>query len=254
MFKKKITQCIIILILTIFIFIGMSFKVSKMTPYVNLININIIMLIISSNIFLLFIYFNNRILKGLVDLISFSAISYLSLCIIFGFIVIPSNVSQSSMYPTLENNDQVLVYHLNYIPKSNDVVVIKVSDQNYPNIPKNNDLETSNFLDSFYVKRIYGIPGDEVSFTKSDESSNIFKLFINGVEVLSPLSSPYFINLSQKKLLESQLINNLIPMEKYFVLGDNPELSLDSRSFGLVSKSDIIGTVVFKLWNFEVIK
>ena len=86
MLKKKITQCIIILILTIFIFLGMSFKVSKMTPYVNLININIIILIISSNIFLLFINFNNRILKGLVDLISFSAISYLSLCIIFEFI------------------------------------------------------------------------------------------------------------------------------------------------------------------------
>ena len=45
-----------------------------------------------------------------------------------------------------------------------------------------------------------------------------------------------------------------IPEDKYLVLGDNRENSLDSREIGLIDKKDIIGEIAFRLWPVNRMK
>ena len=47
---------------------------------------------------------------------------------------------------------------------------------------------------------------------------------------------------------------NVIPKDKYLVLGDNREVSKDSRSFGLIDKDQIVGKVSFRFWPFNEFK
>ena len=46
----------------------------------------------------------------------------------------------------------------------------------------------------------------------------------------------------------------MIPKGKYLVLGDNREVSKDSRSFGLIDKDQIVGKVSFRFWPFSEFK
>ena len=73
-----------------------------------------------------------------------------------------------------------------------------------------------------YIKRVIGLPGENVEVKDN-------KLYINGIEY----EEPY---------LENDIKNN------YLVLGDNREDSTDSRNFGLISKKEIKGVAIFKIW------
>ena len=83
---------------------------------------------------------------------------------------------------------------------------------------------------STIVKRVIGIPGDKLKFTKED------KLYINEEEI----NYPFEIKGTTRSIDEE--IN--LDYQFYYVLGDNRSNAYDSRSFGKVSKSQIIGVVV----------
>lgn len=85
--------------------------------------------------------------------------------------------------------------------------------------------------DNFLVKRIIGVPGDII---KIDNSC----LYINDEKIKEDyiketMNIPYYLELK-------------IPKEKYFIMGDNRNISLDSRYFGLISLNDIQGKVILK--------
>ncbi|HDE9037889.1 TPA: signal peptidase I, partial [Staphylococcus aureus] len=48
--------------------------------------------------------------------------------------------------------------------------------------------------------------------------------------------------------------SNVIPKGKYLVLGDNREVSKDSRAFGLIDEDQIVGKVSFRFWPFSEFK
>ena len=195
------------------------------------------------------------------------------------FLVEPFRIPSGSMLPTLQSGDLILVNKFTYgirlpvvdtkviplgSPKRGDVMVFR-----YPVDPS---------VD--YIKRVVAIPGDEVAYLNK-------KLFINGKEVPTKRDGDYFepdrvaytaqyeeklgeeVN---KILVDERSSQTLAPIwnfpyrEKcqyvrdgircsvpdgvYFMMGDNRDNSLDSRYWGFVPDSHIVGKAFFIWMNF----
>ncbi len=153
-------------------------------------------------------------------------------------------VATGSMEDTLQIGDRVLVEmftaRLGGLPERGELVAME-----YP-------------VDRAqrYFKRVVGIPGDRLRIVDK-------QLYRNGVAVEEPYArhktdyaDPYrdnFPGLPNAQVLEPavQMLEQnvrggelVVPPGKYFVLGDNRDMSLDSRYFGFISKGDIFGRPV----------
>ncbi len=134
------------------------------------------------------------------------------------FLAQATRVYGQSMEPTLHTNDRVIVDKLSYRfhpPRRGDVVVVLLS-KNSPHL----------------IKRIVGLPGETIAIHDG-------KVYING----QPLDEPYL-----KGPTKGFMAPVHIPPGHYFVLGDNRQASNDSRSFGPVSRDQILGRAVFRYW------
>lgn len=155
------------------------------------------------------------------------------------FLITPYSVSGLSMYPTFDDKDKVIVSKISKTLNRLDNGDVVVFHQN-----KKSD----------YIKRIIGKPGDSVSYRND-------KLFVNGKKVDEPYLELNKKNNRNTLLTENFSVNDLkgakdkneIPKNKYLVLGDNRENSIDSRSsiVGLVDKDQIVGKVVMRFWPFK---
>lgn len=84
----------------------------------------------------------------------------------------------------------------------------------------------------FMVKRIVGIPNERVRIKDG-------KVFVNGL----PLSEPYLTRETYTDALELQGASFKLLQNEYFVLGDNRPLSEDSRFYGAVDRSHLVGLI-----------
>ncbi|NLZ80625.1 MAG: signal peptidase I [Clostridiales bacterium] len=151
-----------------------------------------------------------RIVLDLLEIIG-AALALTFLLLIF---IQPSIVEGSSMYPTLHDNDKLLLWKLGDLEKG-DIVVFD-----------SHDLENSK-----YVKRIIGTKGDHVVIAGNT-------VIVNNKIVEEP-----YIN-------EDDFygdVDLLVSEDSIFVLGDNRNHSNDSRAFGEVKLEDVEGKVVFNL-------
>lgn len=140
----------------------------------------------------------------------------------------------SSMEPTLDNGDNLLVDKISYRfhdPERFDIVV-------FPYKYGNN---------TYYIKRIIGLPGETVYIDKEGD------IYING-EILKE-------GFGKEKIKNQGLAYLTITLgrDEYFVLGDNRNNSMDSRdpNVGNLHRGDIIGKAflrIFPLNKFEIIK
>ncbi|MGE5614177.1 MAG: signal peptidase I, partial [Bacillota bacterium] len=87
------------------------------------------------------------------------------------------------------------------------------------------------------VKRVIGVPGDTIDIRGG-------KVFRNG----EPLDEPYAKGATYKRELDFPVT---VPEGKYFVLGDNREISKDSRSFGFIDHTQVEGKAIFRFWPFS---
>ncbi len=135
------------------------------------------------------------------------------------FTVQTYQISGPSMQNTLHDGQFVLVNKVAYlfhVPERGDVIVLHEPDQ------PSRDL----------IKRVIGLPGDTIRLDSTDVT-------INGVQ----LNEPY---ITQKHNYVAETVT--VPANDYFVMGDNRPISLDSRSFGFVPKSYIVGKAILVLW------
>jgi len=157
------------------------------------------------------------------ELVRFAFIALIIVIPIRVFIAEPFIVSGSSMVPTFENGDYLIIDKVSYelgSPKRDDVVVFR-----YPG-------DTS----KFFIKRIIGLPnetvdikGNEVTITNEDYKDG-FKL-----------DQPFVKNLSNNDT------HFELKSDEYFVMGDNRSASSDSRYWGAVKKDLLTGKALLRL-------
>lgn len=190
---------------------------------------------------------------NVVDWFRFVSMSLMFVLMVFMYFISSATVMQTSMSPTLENEDIVLIYHYSYEPKRNDIIIIDVTTDSYPNHAGEQD---------YYVKRIFGLPGDTVTFERK-QSTDSYYILINGSYVENIYGEKYLArtnfnvpgtslgSYSEKTMIEQGLdANNQIKDGTYLAFGDNEDVSLDSRDLGVIKQSDIIGKVIFRLSPF----
>ena len=140
------------------------------------------------------------------------------------FLVQPFIVEGESMSPYFHTNDYLIVDKLSYSfsnPKRGDIIVFK-----YPNDTSVN-----------YVKRVIGLPGDTIKVADGHVT-------VNGHQLQESYLAP---------LVATQMLNGrsqadyTVPNDSFFVLGDNRPNSSDSREWGFMPKTDLIGRVAVEL-------
>lgn len=158
--------------------------------------------------------------------------------IFFIFVLFPATVEQDSMRPTLNDGDEVIVISLGKVERGK-VVIVKV-DEKYNEI--NGTVKDGDLL----VKRVIAGPGDAFFFQNNT-------LFLNGMIVEEDYLPAGAITRDFRldEILECPPGNECrIPEDFYFVMGDNRQNSYDSRNFGLVHKSQIVGVVKYRRMGF----
>ncbi len=169
------------------------------------------------------------------DWLSFISVSTMGILLVFMFVMIPSDVKQNSMFPTLISGDRVVVYHFLYHPKRNDIAVADMSNYGDSNL---------------YVKRIFGVPGDRIHFHPINESD--FHLYINDQLAESIAGVTYKMDQQGIDKIQSQLDeHSRLKDQFYLLLGDNALGSTDSRKLGAIHERDLIGKIIFIFWRFR---
>lgn len=150
------------------------------------------------------------------------------------YIVTPVVVRGDSMADTLEDGEVLFLNKVGYrfsdIERF-DIVVVKDTD---------GDL---------IIKRVIGLPGDYVEYKGN-------KLYINGKHIEDNYSKKetYDFTLQDICAINDIDCNGKIPEDMYLVLGDNREVSADSRVKGLIARKQITGKAVFRIWPLNKIK
>lgn len=158
------------------------------------------------------------------EVLSFGAIALLIVLPIRIFIAQPFVVSGSSMEPTFENGEYLIVdqatYHFND-PQRGEVVIFR-----YPKDPS-----------KYFIKRIIGLPGETVHI--AGDSLSVTEA--DGSTIAIP--EPYIANHGNGSDLDMKL-----EAGDYFVMGDNRPASSDSRIWGVLPRENIVGRALIRLF------
>lgn len=140
------------------------------------------------------------------------------------FLAQATRVEGQSMEPNLHNNQRLIIekisYHL-HPPRRGDIVVIKMANRHSDPL----------------IKRVVGLPGETIEIREGH-------VYING----QMLTEPYL-----EQLTYGNVSPHVIAPGYIFVLGDNRGASNDSRSFGEVKLSSIVGRAWFRYWPLDEI-
>jgi len=142
------------------------------------------------------------------------------------FLIQPFYVQGASMEPNFFDNEYLVIDEISYRfnePQRGDIIVFR-----YPRDPK-----------QFFIKRIIGMPGEEIQIRDGQ------------IRIIPLEGEGYILGESEylpKEIKTKGLINVRLKADEYYVLGDNRNSSLDSRSFGSLEKDAIVGKVWLRGW------
>jgi signal peptidase I len=183
--------------------------------------------------------------------------------VVRSFIVAPFKIPSSSMVPTLDVGDYIFVLRYPYglrIPFTNIQLM--------PSEPKRGDVVVFDYPEDRskdFIKRLIGLPGDVIDYKNNE-------LYINGKKM--PLtaegSRAYFMgdgNVDVSGLFQEDLMGVKhdvlrkdfsikdgewkVPAGEYFMLGDNRNNSRDSRFWGFVPQSYLVGRAAIIWWSWD---
>lgn len=150
--------------------------------------------------------------RSVLELLIFIAVGY----VVFFYIIGVVRVQGVSMTPNLRDGELLLFYRLDKQYKEGDIVLIHMGDH------------------TEFVKRIVAVEGDTVDLEEETGT-----LLVNG----EPLEEPYIYSKTYPTT-DKVTFPLKVGAGEVFVLGDNREVSRDSREFGCVRVSEITGRVL----------
>lgn len=152
--------------------------------------------------------------------------------IIKSFLIQPFLVQQTSMVPTFQPFDYIIVDRFTYKftddPKRGEVVVFKSGPENG---------------NRYLIKRIIGLPGEQVLV---DGTSTII---VNSENPSGFSLDETYVQNSDPRTKKIMTLNE----NEYFMMGDNRPLSYDSRMIGPIQRDQIIGRTLIRLYPFSQI-
>jgi len=183
--------------------------------------------------------------------------------VVRSFVVAPFKIPSSSMVPTLDVGDYIFVLRYSYglrIPFTNIQLM--------PKAPHRGDVVVFDYPEDRsvdFIKRVIGLPGDTIDYKDN-------ALYINGQKM--PLTRignrAYFMgdgNVDESGLYREDLMGVKhdvlrkdfsikdgewkVPPGEYFMLGDNRNNSRDSRFWGFVPQSYLVGRAAIIWWSWD---
>lgn len=161
------------------------------------------------------------------------------------------HVIGTSMVPTLHETDYLIISKLGHT----QALIQKTFGQNATYIPKRGQVVVFRYPDEpskIFVKRVIGVPGDRVVI-KGGKISIFNKEHPDGFDPDTKYEVPDTTTLSNTP---SGILDETIPNGQIFVVGDNrsPGGSFDSRQWGNLPSSYIIGNAVIRLLPLDQVK
>lgn len=173
------------------------------------------------------------------------------------FIGTPTVVKQSSMYPTLKQNQRLVLNRLyrtfHDTPERGDIITFEAPSQSVATgVKAVYDNEPQNVFEKFcyyvlevnkmsYIKRIVALPGEHVQIMDG-------KVYINGEE----LKEDYLQENVVTEAKSIYLTDFIVPEGYVFAIGDNREYSGDCRAFGCIPFEKIESKVWIRFWPFDL--
>ncbi len=171
-----------------------------------------------------------RFLAFVFDIAKMVVISLAIIIPVRYFLVQPFYVKGASMEPNFHEHEYLMVDEISYRfndPKRGDVIVFR-----YPKDPQ-----------EYYIKRLIAMPGETISF----KDGSVFITAEDGT--LAQLDERYLPDSVATIALSEESVT--LASDEYFLMGDNRNGSKDSRSFGPVKRSFIIGRAFFRGWPID---
>lgn len=186
----------------------------------------------------------------------------LTLALLFRyFIATPTIVKQRSMYPTLQENQRLILnrtFRITHKPfKVGDIITFEAPTKQYSKWEADQsnpvavyDEEPKGIINKFiyyslevtkksYIKRVIAVAGDHVKIENG-------KVFVNSVEQEENYLQPDVIT-------ESDVFYDFVVPEGYiFAMGDNRPKSTDCRALGCIPLNKVEGIVTLRFWPFDV--
>ncbi len=165
--------------------------------------------------------------------------------IIKTFFIQAFKIPSGSMIPTLLKGDQILVNKFIYgtrIPLS-DVKVLEVRE------PRRGDIVVFEYPEDrsiHYIKRLIGLPGDMIEVVNKVVFVNGKKLDVPQARYEDPEILPSAVS------VRDNFGPEIVPPNCYFMMGDNRDNSRDSRFWGFVDYSELVGNAVIIYWSWDI--
>lgn len=201
--------------------------------------------------------FKNKVINEIFEWVICFVIAYVIYVCINYLLGTIAGIKQTSMYPTLKEGERVLVARrvlYNHEAKRGQIVTITAPD--YINSSDGNVVAgyierrgfswfTYNVLEigkKSYIKRVIAVAGDTIKITEEGVvylNGEVLKEEYLPEGTLTPITGPYY--------------SLQVPEGYVFVMGDNREVSQDSRNFGLIPLDKVEGIVNTRVWPLNKI-
>ena len=172
----------------------------------------------------------------LVEVVETLVLTLVIFFVIQSFVAQPYQVQQNSMERTLEPGQYVLVDKLTprFDPyKRGDIIVFTP--------PQTFEGDSTPF-----IKRVIGLPGDRVEIRDDG-------MYINGVALEEPYTYKNAAGVNEPTTASSDQASWVIPAGQLFVMGDHRQKSADSRVFGPIDETSVIGRAFVRYWPISTV-